>query len=181
MTAPRPALSAVEARAVLARLDEEALVGLLAYAEALAVPLAGLGVHLGAPGDVVEVAIDETITGRVAWTPHLASVEGHVRALIRSRASAALLEEAQQRGRTRQPWAARLADVQIGDLRGLELVFHYGAEMAVAFRRHDPAVRMLAADLAAGLQRRLAYAERDTRAPDARDLTLAAGPARKAN
>lgn len=181
MTAPLPALSAAEARAVLARLDVDALVGLLAYAEALAVPLAGLGVQFGAPADVVEVAIDETITGRVAWTPHLASVEGHVRAIIRSRASAALLEEAQQRGRTRQPWAARLAAQQVGDLRGLELVFHYGAEMAVAFRRHDPAVRMLAADLAAGLQRRLGYAERETRAPAVGDPTQPAGAPRRSN
>lgn len=175
------ALSATEARAVLALLDVETLVGLIAYAEALAVPLAGLGVHLGEPGALVEVAIDETIAGRVARTPLMASVEAHLRALIRSRANAALLAEAQQRGATRAPWQARLSVLQVGDLRGLEQVFHYGAELAVTFRRHDPAVRMAAEDLAVGLPRRLGYAEREQRPPAVVEIGAVGPAARKPN
>lgn len=175
------ALRATEARAVLARLDVETLVGLIAYAEALAVPLAGLGVQLGEPGVLVEVAIDETIAGRAAWTPLMASVEAHLRAIIRSRANAALVAEAQQRGATRAPWQARLSVLQVGDLRGLEQVFHYGAEMAVAFRRHDPAVRQVAEDLAVGLRQRLGYAEREQRPPAVVDIGVVGATVRRPN
>lgn len=154
MTVAWAALSAAEVRAVLARLEVETLVELIAYAEALTVPLAGLGVALGTPVGLVEVLIDRALDGRAAWSPEVVSLAGQVRAALRTCATEALVAEARQRGAVRQPWAARLSALQVGDLGGLAEVFHYGAAQAAAFRRDDPAVRTAAEAVLTSLRER---------------------------
>ncbi|MBK9032146.1 MAG: hypothetical protein IPL61_12640 [Myxococcales bacterium] len=52
--------------------------------------------------------------------------------------------------------------MQVGDLRGLELIAHYAGEMARTFRRSDGEVRATAARLATYLQTCLRVYAEDT-------------------
>ncbi len=142
-------VSVENARRIHAEADAEGLLRVVAYAEAMAVLLAGLDVHVGVPEALVRQALDDTLTGTFPWSPILGGVCAHLERHVRSRLSSALLAAGRQRGRLRDPWAARLARAQVGDLRGLELVAHHAGEMAATFRRGDRDVRLTAERLAA--------------------------------
>ena len=155
-------VSVENARRIHAEADAEGLLRVVAYAEAMAVLLAGLDVHVGVPEALVRQALDDTLTGTFPWSPLLGGVCAHLERHVRSRLAAALLAAGRQRGRLRDPWAARLARAQVGDLRGLELVAHHAGEMAATFRRGDRDVRLTAERLAAHVSTCVATYLQDT-------------------
>lgn len=142
-------ISIEDARRIHAEASADGLVRVVAYAEAMAILLAGLDVHVGVPEALVRQALDDTLTGVFPWSPLLGGVGAHLERHVRARLSSALLAAGRQRGRLRDPWAARLARAQVGDLRGLELVAHHAGEMAATFRSGDRDVRAAADRLAA--------------------------------
>jgi hypothetical protein len=107
---------------------------------------------LGPPEALVARALEDTLAGRAAWVSTALGLREHLQAQIRRRFRCALEVEAQARGRAHAPWQARLSTMQIGDLEGLERVFHHAGVMAHTFRRGDRDVRACAQRLAAYVQ-----------------------------
>lgn len=130
------------------------LVGALGYAEVLAVFAAGLGVRLE-PTALVWRGIESGLAGPRRWQPAREGFPSLVRRRVRAYMRGELEGHALQLGQP--PTTGRLAEVQVGDLRGLEQLAHRAAEMGAWVRANDDALVPLAVALADRTQRRLAH------------------------
>ena len=169
-------MTPAEARAALAQASVEALAGVLAYAEGVALVVGGVGVAVEPPEEIVRRAVDDTVDQRAPWLPRLGTFPVHLRRVVRLRIGEHLLRHARIKGGTGDPWQAHLGKVQLGDLRGVEQLAHYTGEMAPSFRECDPRVHEAAHRLHDFVRSRLepwAADGADARAPSVR----AAAPA----
>lgn len=133
----------------------------VAYAEARSIMLAWA---TSAPGrdalDLARRAVDHALAPtKGLWHPSADVFAHHVQKHIRSFTASQLFRIARKAGDS--SWAAQLAPGQVGDVPGVELMFHEMGDRGTAARRHDSRVRHAAqalADHARSRARQLALA-----------------------
>ncbi|MBE7448951.1 MAG: hypothetical protein HS111_08655 [Kofleriaceae bacterium] len=126
--------------------DVTQLVRALAYAELRAVMLAWAGADRDGvrrtPVELVRTAIERALpANKPPWHPDAPSFGASLRGLIRTETAGALFRLAREA--TSTSWERPLAAGQLGDVPGLEVVFHHAGELAGDVRGNDP--RSLAA------------------------------------
>lgn len=133
----RAALSRTEARWAIEQSSVVEILGVLAYAEGFAIVAAGVGVTTGEPERLVRRIVDETLQGALRWMPSAHTFPTHLRRAARLEIAGQLALHARLRGHVPKPWDARLAPVQVGDLRGVEQLAHFAGEMMPTVRSND--------------------------------------------
>lgn len=132
------ALSRREARWALAQTTMPAMLGVLAYAEGFGLVAAGALVTMGPPRRLVERVARETVTGQIPWQPAVETFPSHLRQAVRAEISRHMLLHARLRGNASPDvWKSRLADTQVGNLRGVELLGHWAGQFAWTVRGDD--------------------------------------------
>lgn len=122
------------------------MVTVVAYVEVRAILLGWAGVPQPDPADLCRRAITSALDERRGlWHPSTAAFGAHVRGLLRGRTAAVLFRAAGRLGPV--PWHQPLAIGQIGDVAGLEVIFHHAAEASATHRERDPRVLALAVSL----------------------------------
>ena len=154
-TPPRAGLSRIEARCALKQCDLPEMHAVLTYAEGFGIVAAGLGVKMGGPARLVRRLVDETVQGVLHWSPKANTFPIHLRKAARLEITRYLTQHARLRGNTPAIWEARLTDEQVGDLRGMEQLAHFGGEMMRSLRSDDSATLHEAIRLTTFLRNRL--------------------------
>lgn len=114
--------------------DVEEIVRALAYAELRAIMLAWARVPVRHPSELVRAAIDRLVaegSSTIAFGQRL-------RDAIRTETASELMAAIAKTGPV--PWHRPLAPGQLGEARGLEVVFHEAGELAGRVRGSDPRV-----------------------------------------
>ena len=143
---PRPAgVTSDRERIVRRYTDEAELRGVVAYAEVRAIMLAWAGLHPTDPEVLARLAIAAVIRGRGQSRRSSDAFGSEVRATLRRMTAAALARAGKRLGPS--PWNT-LGNGQLGDVDGLETVFHVAAEAALGARADDPAIMAAAKALA---------------------------------
>lgn len=130
-------MSRIEARWAISQSSVAEMHGVLVYAEAFGIVAAGVGVTMGDPARLVRRVINETLRGVRPWRPTAHTFPTHLRASTRHEIAAHLALHARLRGHRPGLWDARLAVVQVGDLRGVEQLGHFAGEMMPSVRSND--------------------------------------------
>ena len=145
-----------EARWAIAQCGVAEMHGVLAYAEAFAIVAAGAGVPMGAPARLVQRMVDATVSGALRWSATAHTFPVHLRKAVRLEIAGHLGLHGRLRGRGPTIWDARLAAVQVGDLRGVEALGHWAGEVMPRLRSNDDATLEEAIKLADFVRARLA-------------------------
>ena len=135
----RAALSRSEARWAIEQCGVAEMHGVLTYAEAFAIVAAGVSVTMGDPARLVRRLVDDTLKGALHWRPTAHTFPAHLRKAARLEIASHLALHARMRGHVPGLWDARLAVVQVGDLRGVEQLAHWAGEMMPSVRSNDSA------------------------------------------
>jgi hypothetical protein len=133
----REGLTRSEARWAIAQSGLAAMHDVLTYAEGFAIVAAGVGVAMGEPARLVRRLVEDTIGGTLCWSPTKHTFPAHLRLATRLEIAGQLTVHARMRGKVATLWEARLATVQVGDLRGVEQLAHFAGEMMPTLRSND--------------------------------------------
>ena len=133
----RAALSRGEARCAIKQSGVAEIHGVLTYAEAFGIIAAGIGVTMGEPARLLRRLVDETLRGSLHWLPKAHTFPTHLRRAARLEITGHMTLHARMRGNNPAIWEARLADSQVGDLRGVEQLAHWAGEMMPSVRSND--------------------------------------------
>jgi hypothetical protein len=119
------------------------MVRVLAYAEMRSVMLAWARVPIRQPVALVRWAVDRAMPmGAAPWLGGESSFAAHCRQTIQQETSALFRAIARTRGP--HPWQLPVAPGQVGDIDGLDAIFHAGAVAAGDVRIGDPRLTSLA-------------------------------------
>lgn len=121
----------------------EQMVRTLAYAELRAVMLSWARGPQRAAADLVRSAVDHAIADdKPLWHPDATAFGQHLRGLIRTETAGLLFRLARPSGSG--SWDGALAPGQVGDVPGLEVIFHMAGESAGDVRATEPRSRSTA-------------------------------------
>ncbi len=155
MSTTAAGLTRASARWAIAQSGVAEMHGVLAYAEALAVIAAGITVAVEPPERLVRRMVTATLRGDRAWAPREHTFPAHLRKATRLEVAGRFTLHARMRGRGPALWEARLGEMQLGDLRGIEQLAHWAGEMMVHVRSNDAAMLAAAIKLADYVRGRL--------------------------
>jgi hypothetical protein len=145
------------ARIALAELWQPEVARLIAYAEAFALVVAGLGADPFVPSALVRHTLRMFVEGRARWAPGRSSLESHLRAVVRAAMEDALHREAATRSAAAgvAPSMVRLSTAQVGDLAGIFVLAHRAGELNASIRDGDSTVVKVSAQITDWVRGRL--------------------------
>jgi hypothetical protein len=133
----REGLTRSEARWAIAQSGLAAMHDVLTYAEGFAIVAAGVGVAMGEPARLVRRLVEDTIGGTLCWSPTKHTFPIHLRMATRLEIAGRMALHARLRGTAPALWEVQLVPMQVGDLRGVEQLAHWAAEMMPTVRSND--------------------------------------------
>ena len=115
----------------------EEMLRTLAYAELRAVMVSWARGPVRAPDELVRAAVDHAVAdNKPLWHPDATAFGQHLRGLIRTETAGVLFRLSRALGPS--PWDRPLAPGQLGDVPGMEVIFHLAGEAAGEVRASEP-------------------------------------------